>query len=656
MCRMSRFILAGGGALLALTAPVFATIYYVDESNPPGTHPAPWNATVSLQTALAAVGSLQNDEVRIAKGTYLPGSTSSDTFVLMDDVIYSGGWDPATNTYDPAANPTVLDGRYLNNHVVSVFNAGRGIDLSGVTIRRGDPGASPAGPNQFGGGLLIIDDGGMLNMFDCVVEDNRGGGIGNDEASLNQPKNTLTLIRCLIQNNTGGGISSENDVSVIAHQCTFLVNDNDVGGAIDAPGLSTVFLTECLFQANSASSRGGAVHTTSVTMRISDCVFVGNTTGNVNVPSGGAIFSSGSVEIDRCTFVGNHAGRFGGAVRVGDNAVIANSLFNNNTVNFGTVDDGGAIYANSGTTTPDIQIVNCTIVNNSAFSGAGGVWTDGEVHNCIIWNNTSVTGTEPNIHLRQVAPIQPSVLTYCDIAQFVAPGVWGSTNINSDPRFTDIDGADGVLGNLDDDYRLLSVLNSPCIDAGSNPRITGALPFVIPLLDLDKHGRFFDDSYTTDTGAGTAPIVDMGCYEMDDPCTGGCPGDLSRDGIVDVDDLNLVLSNWNTSVGPCGPGDANGDGFVDVDDLNLVLSNWEKSCGGTGTQQQEQGQQQSMMQSDESDESESSDLPLDLQSLGFTTREEYRVYLEELSPIECFLHAFDVLEAHEAICGDAGHE
>lgn len=59
MRRMSRLILAGGG-LLALTAPAFATIYYVDESSPPGTHPAPWNATVSLQTAMAAVQSLNN--------------------------------------------------------------------------------------------------------------------------------------------------------------------------------------------------------------------------------------------------------------------------------------------------------------------------------------------------------------------------------------------------------------------------------------------------------------------------------------------------------------------------------------------------------------------------------------------------------------------
>ena len=51
---------------------------------------------------------------------------------------------------------------------------------------------------------------------------------------------------------------------------------------------------------------------------------------------------------------------------------------------------------------------------------------------------------------------------------------------------------------------------------------------------------------------------------------GGTP-----DGVVDVDDLNAILSAWGTSVGMGSPLDlANDDGFIDVDDLNVVLSNW----------------------------------------------------------------------------------
>ena len=60
-----------------------------------------------------------------------------------------------------------------------------------------------------------------------------------------------------------------------------------------------------------------------------------------------------------------------------------------------------------------------------------------------------------------------------------------------------------------------------------------------------------------------------------------CPGDVTGpggqpDGQVDVDDLNAILSAFNTAVGMGSPLDlANNDGFVDVDDLNVVLSNWQ---------------------------------------------------------------------------------
>ncbi len=59
----------------------------------------------------------------------------------------------------------------------------------------------------------------------------------------------------------------------------------------------------------------------------------------------------------------------------------------------------------------------------------------------------------------------------------------------------------------------------------------------------------------------------------------GCPGDATGDNGVDFDDLNMVLSNWNTA-GPDGdispfPG---GDGAVNFDDLNAVLTNWGMSC------------------------------------------------------------------------------
>jgi len=50
-----------------------------------------------------------------------------------------------------------------------------------------------------------------------------------------------------------------------------------------------------------------------------------------------------------------------------------------------------------------------------------------------------------------------------------------------------------------------------------------------------------------------------------------CPGDVNGDGTVDLNDLNLVLTNFGQQT---SEGDADGNGIVDLDDLNIVLSNF----------------------------------------------------------------------------------
>ncbi len=51
-------------------------------------------------------------------------------------------------------------------------------------------------------------------------------------------------------------------------------------------------------------------------------------------------------------------------------------------------------------------------------------------------------------------------------------------------------------------------------------------------------------------------------------------GDLNNDGYVGLDDLDLILNNWNTTVRDGHPSDPSGDNFVGLDDLDIVLNNW----------------------------------------------------------------------------------
>jgi len=63
-------------------------------------------------------------------------------------------------------------------------------------------------------------------------------------------------------------------------------------------------------------------------------------------------------------------------------------------------------------------------------------------------------------------------------------------------------------------------------------------------------------------------------------------GDLDGDGFVGIDDLNIVLSNWNQNVtaGDSSLGDPSNDGFVGIDDLNTVLGNWNAGTPPTANQ------------------------------------------------------------------------
>ncbi len=75
-------------------------------------------------------------------------------------------------------------------------------------------------------------------------------------------------------------------------------------------------------------------------------------------------------------------------------------------------------------------------------------------------------------------------------------------------------------------------------------------------LDWDTSGLLID---------GTLSVISIATL----------PGDLDGDGFVGINDLNIVLANWNQNVPPANPlADPSGDGFVGIDDLNAVLGNW----------------------------------------------------------------------------------
>ena len=85
----------------------------------------------------------------------------------------------------------------------------------------------------------------------------------------------------------------------------------------------------------------------------------------------------------------------------------------------------------------------------------------------------------------------------------------------------------------------------------------------------DDKGQIAYDQWVLE--GKSAPIaMDSIMVEIEDSET--IPGDVNDDGVVNISDLLIIISDW----GPCDgcSSDVNADGAVDVTDLLLAIANW----------------------------------------------------------------------------------
>jgi hypothetical protein len=283
----------------------------------------------------------------------------------------------------------------------------------------------------------------------------------------------------------GGAIYSMLGIKQIRN-CTFINNHAEKGGALNSSS-GVVYLSRSIFEGNSSTRSGGAMRV-AFDLYASNCIFVSNLAGL----SGGAVFLSQSLEyldgtprptFQNCLFYGNKARKSGGAVFLSTGGV---------------------------TNTPgQVNLSGCTIFGNEAQEAGGGVGTppgftqmaDARLRNSIVWGNSAAQ--EPQLG----GEFTHYSVDYSDIEG----GWYGNGNIDQAPLFQD-----PRLG------RFTLRAASPCIDAGDNSRVTldlhdldadGSLLEPTP-LDLGSYPRFTNDPATVDTGAGAAPITDIGCMEF----------------------------------------------------------------------------------------------------------------------------------------------
>ena len=105
------------------------------------------------------------------------------------------------------------------------------------------------------------------------------------------------------------------------------------------------------------------------------------------------------------------------------------------------------------------------------------------------------------------------------------------------------------------------------------------------LLDFASAGGAFDNLLLPTLGSGlywdTTGLLGTGVIRVVDSLD--LQGDLNGDGYVGLDDLQLILDNWNMTVRDNHPADPSGDNYVGLDDLQPVLDHWNE---GTPTSPQ----------------------------------------------------------------------
>ncbi len=473
--------------LSVLVNTAFAGVIYVDANAPGSNNGSSWeNAYTTLQDAIFYASS--GDEIRTAKGTYLPdhgtfqtllGRTA--TFTLKNGVEIKGGYagysQPDPNVRDIDVYESVLSGDLQGNDVYKADP----VDLIGDPCRADNTYHIVTGSNR--NATAVIDG------FTIV------GGNANGANPYHR----------------SGGIYMTNSAATIKN-CSFFDNTAQYGGALYNFDSGSSLITNCLFEHNAAIQRGGGMYNSNSTPIITNCVFSGNRAGYADDDNSGG----GGILIRWC------------------NPTITNCLFYNNDARF-----GGGIhsirYSNP-------LITNCTFAGNYATTG-GGLCIDktivpaqpaeATVKNCVFWNNSDDGGSGQTAQIYGTGGSATSV-NYSCIMGWTAGGIGGTDNFDADPYFADANDfhLKSQAGRWDPISQawVTDAVTSPAIDTCNPADPIGYEPF--PNGAVINAGAYGGTAEASKSYFGTTP------------CETIVAGDVNGDCKTDFFDLSFMALHW----------------------------------------------------------------------------------------------------------------
>jgi len=369
-------------------------------------------------------------------------------------------------------------------------------------------------------GSLYLTTGDTAYIDSTVIDGDALGRV----LTINQGETEATeIVGLTIANGreaNGAGIYCDESNPTVRH-CKII--NNNFGGGIAVSESAPIFI-ECLISDNIAENHGGGVSLTRSSATFNRCTIRSNRANN----GGGGLWSSGEssprlyaclIDSNRATFAGGGISVTSGSTLLADRCVINANLVENEQ------GGGGGVYTSGALPRFDF----CTFSGNRAFSGGairlyrGG---NAEVTNSILW------GDEPNeVSMSWYMERNEITISYCDVAggresvQIDSGNGdlhWGEGNIDSDPRFADVNASDFRLTWAN--YPNFDETRSPCIDA-ADPNATrdpdstradmGAFYFHhqalnAPVISVEPDTVWFNEIVGGDTLWGEVSISNYG--------------------------------------------------------------------------------------------------------------------------------------------------